>query len=45
MRENDIGSHFEKGKEIDCSILDIAPTVAKIMGFSPVNEWEGSSII
>lgn len=40
-----IGADFEKGKEIDCSILDIAPTVAKIMGFPPVNEWEGSSII
>ena len=41
-----IGEDFEKGKELEtCSILDIAPTVAKIMNFPPVKEWEGKSLI
>ncbi|MBQ6905689.1 MAG: alkaline phosphatase family protein [Clostridia bacterium] len=40
-----IGDEFEKGKEIDgVSITDIAPTVAKIMGFEPEKEWEGRPI-
>ena len=41
-----IGTEFEKNKEIEgVSILDIAPTIAKVMGFSPEPEWEGKSII
>ena len=37
-----IGKEFEKGKEIEgVSILDIAPTLAKIMGITPAPEWEG----
>ncbi|MBQ2729818.1 MAG: alkaline phosphatase family protein [Clostridia bacterium] len=40
-----IGQEFEKGKEItDISLLDIAPTVAKIMGVPPQREWEGTPI-
>lgn len=40
-----IGDEFEKGKEIDgVSITDIAPTVAKIMGFEPEKEWEGRAV-
>lgn len=40
-----IGKEFERGKELhDVSILDIAPTVAKIMGFEPEKEWEGKAI-
>ena len=41
-----IGEDFEKGKELEtCSSLSIAPTVAKIMNFPPVKEWEGESLI
>ena len=40
-----IGPDFEKGKEVhDASILDIAPTVARVMGFEPEKEWEGKAI-
>ena len=40
-----IGPDFEKGKEIDSlSILDIAPTIAKVMGFEPEKEWEGKVV-
>lgn len=40
------GPDFEKGKEIKGgSIMDIAPTIAKVMGFEPDEEWEGHSII
>ena len=40
------GAQFEKGKVLnDVSILDIAPTVAKIMEFNPAREWEGKSLI
>ena len=31
------------GREI--SLVDIAPTIAKIMGIEPEREWEGSSVI
>ena len=27
------------------SLLDIAPTVARVMGFAPDTEWEGRAII
>lgn len=41
-----IGKDFEKGKQFNGgSILDIAPTIAKIMGVSPAMEWEGKSVI
>jgi phosphopentomutase len=40
-----IGEEFVAGVEIDgASILDIAPTVANVMGFRPEKEWEGKSI-
>ena len=40
------GPDFPAGKEIDgVSIMDIAPTIAKVMGFEPDEEWEGRSII
>ena len=39
------GEDFEKGKEIDgVSLLDIAPTIAKLLGIPPEKEWEGRSI-
>ena len=41
-----IGSDFEKNKELNnVSILDIAPTIAKVMGFEPEKEWEGKSLV
>lgn len=40
------GSEFEKGKKISgLSILDIAPTVADIIGIPKVREWEGKSLL
>ena len=40
------GKDFEAGKELfDVSILDIAPTIAKIMGVTPAVEWEGKSLV
>ena len=40
------GKDFEAGKKLDGgSTLDLAPTVAKLLGFSPEKEWEGKSII
>ena len=40
------GSVFEKGKELsDVSIIDIAPTVAGILGLDPEPGWEGRSLI
>ncbi len=41
-----IGKAFEKNCEFSGgSILDIAPTIAKIMGVEPSEEWEGKSVI
>ena len=41
-----VGKEFEKGCEVDgLSLLDIAPTIAAIMGIEPEAEWEGKSII
>jgi bisphosphoglycerate-independent phosphoglycerate mutase (AlkP superfamily) len=41
-----IGPNFEAGKEIsDISLLDIAPTIANIMGVPMAREWEGKSIV
>ena len=40
-----IGKGFEKGKELtDVSLLDIAPTVADLLGLEPEPEWEGKSL-
>lgn len=40
-----IGPDFGKGTELSgVSILDIAPTVAEVMGFAPEKEWEGKSL-
>jgi bisphosphoglycerate-independent phosphoglycerate mutase (AlkP superfamily) len=39
------GSEFEAAKELDsASILDVAPTVASLMGIRPEPEWEGKSL-
>ena len=40
------GPAFEKGKTIEgLSLLDIAPTIAALMGIEPDREWEGRSIV
>ena len=41
-----LGKQFEKGKEIeeDISLLEIAPTIAKILGLAPEDEWEGRAL-
>ena len=41
-----LGPKFEKGKEIaGTSILDIAPTVAKLLEVPRVKEWEGKELV
>ena len=41
-----IGNGFEKGKVIEnVSILDIAPTIATLLGTEPDEEWEGKSLV
>ena len=41
-----IGEQFGKGVEISgISLLDIAPTIAAIMGIEPDREWEGRSLV
>lgn len=40
-----IGPAFEPGKKLSgISLLDLAPTIAHIMGVSPAMEWEGKSL-
>jgi phosphopentomutase len=40
------GSEFLGGKEVEgISLLDIAPTIAHLMGIEPEKEWEGHSIV
>jgi predicted AlkP superfamily pyrophosphatase or phosphodiesterase len=40
------GSEFLGGKEVEeISLLDIAPTIAHLMGIEPEKEWEGHSVI
>lgn len=40
------GEQFETGKRFSGgSILDIAPTITKIMDVPPADEWEGTSVI
>lgn len=41
-----IGKEFTPGKELkNISILDIAPTIADIMGLNIPREWEGKSVL
>ena len=40
------GKDFQVGEIIDeVSLLDIAPTIVKLLGIEPESEWEGNSII
>ena len=41
------GTEFSAGEEIEkeISLLEIAPTIANIMGITPDIEWEGSSLV
>ena len=40
------GQEFSLGKYLDgISLLDIAPTIAHLLGIEPEREWEGRSII
>ena len=40
------GPRFSVGKEVEgLSLLDIAPTIATLMGIEPDKEWEGHSVI
>ena len=40
-----VGPDFKPGEISGMNIMDIAPTVAKIMGIEPASEWEGKSLI
>ena len=41
-----IGPDFEPGKQLDgVSLLELAPTVAALMGVPAAREWEGNSIV
>ena len=41
-----IGEEFARGKELHgVSILDIAPTIARVMGLFPEKEWEGRVLV
>ena len=41
-----LGKHFEAGKELHgVSLLDLAPTIAHIMGVPAVPEWEGRALV
>ncbi len=40
------GENFEKGKEIEnVNLIDIAPTIAKLIGAEPDEEWEGTALV
>ena len=40
------GPDFEAGKELEgVSMLDLTPTIAKVMQVPPVKEWEGKALI
>lgn len=40
------GPEFEGGKTVEgLSLLDIAPTIAALMGIEPEQEWEGHSVV
>ena len=39
------GKEFAPGRELEnVSILDIAPTIADVMGVAKPREWEGESL-
>jgi len=41
-----MGKGIEKGKEIkNANIKDIAPTITKLLGIEPDEEWEGKSLL
>ena len=41
-----VGPDFEPGKKLSgIGLLDIAPTIADIMGVPVPREWEGKSIV
>ena len=41
-----VGDCFEAGKELEnVSILDLAPTIAKILDVAPAAEWEGKILL
>ena len=40
-----MGDGFEKGKQLEgISIIDVAPTIAVLLGVSVENDWMGKSI-
>ena len=40
------GETFEKGKVLEnANIMDIAPTITKLLGAVPDEEWEGRSLV
>jgi arylsulfatase A-like enzyme len=40
-----IGPRFTPGKKLEgVSILDLAPTIADVMGVPAADEWEGKSL-
>lgn len=40
------GSDFEPGAQLEnVGLLDLAPTIAKLIGVPPAREWEGRSIV
>jgi len=41
-----MGKDFPAGKEIEgANIMDVAPTVTKLLGLNAPAEWEGKSLI
>lgn len=41
-----VGEDFEEGKILpEASLLDIAPTIAHVMGILPSDAWEGRSVV
>ena len=41
-----VGPSFEPGKELqDVSLLELAPTIAKLLDIRPAKEWEGRSLV
>ncbi len=40
-----IGEEFEAGKEIEASIMDIAPTVCDLLGVEKQQCWKGKSVL
>lgn len=40
-----IGEDFEKNKSIEASIIDIAPTIADLLGVEKQNCWDGKSVL